>query len=44
MQFEVGEVDELAAVAPRDVLRPFQIGDRITGRADRPPVPATYEY
>ena len=43
MQFEVGEVDEFAAVAPRHVLRALQVGDGIARRADRPAVPTVYE-
>jgi len=43
MQLEVGQVDEFAAIAPRDILRPLQVGNRITGRADRSPVAAAYK-
>ena len=32
MKLEVGEVDELAAIAARDVLRAFQVGDGIARR------------
>ena len=43
MQFEVGEVDELAAVPSRHILGALEIGDRIPGRADRPAIPATHK-
>src|ERR1700722_14160636 len=43
MQLEVLQIDELAAVTPRDILRPLQVSNRIPRRADRPAVPAVYE-
>ena len=43
MQLEAGEVDEFAAIAPRHILRAFQVGDGIARRADRPAVPTIYE-
>jgi len=44
MKFESAEVNKLAPVASRDILRPFEIGDRITRRTDRTNVPAAYKY
>ena len=43
MQFEAAQIDELAAVAPRHILRALQVGNRIAGRTDRPAVPAIHE-
>ena len=43
VQLEVGEVDKLAAIAPRHILRPFEIRDRVAGRTDGPAVAAVHE-
>ena len=43
MKLEVGEIDKLAAIAPRHVLRALQVGDRISRRHHLPAVLAVYK-
>jgi hypothetical protein len=43
MELEIGEIHKLAAIAPRDVLRAFQIGDRISRRHHLAAILAVYE-
>jgi len=43
MKLEVGQVDKLAAIAPRHILRPLQVGDGIPRRHCLRDVLAVYE-
>jgi len=43
MKLEVGEVDEFTAVAARNVLRAFEVRDRVPGGYHLPTVSAVHE-
>src|SRR5580698_4732354 len=43
MQLEIRKIDKFAAVAPRNILRPLQIGERIAGRRQQLPAVAAYK-